>query len=309
MQLAISTHWNAARHTSGEAMIEEILGLGLQRVELGYNLRMDLVPGVQRMVSEGAVRVDSLHNYCPVPMGVPQGHPELFTFADPDDRVRAKAVEHTLRTVRFAAEIGAGVVVLHAGNVRMRNLSSKLCDLIRAEKQYTPRYDRIRWKMEHRRERRVRKQLPYLYACLEKILPVLEETHVALAIENLPTWEAIPTEVELLDLMRHFNTPRIRCWYDIGHGQIRENMGMINQDRWLEKLTPYLAGMHIHDVLPPAQDHVLPAAGQVDFTRFLVWAQRSEILKVLEPSRQIPAEALPLGIEALRKAWGSSSLN
>lgn len=307
MQLAISTHWNAARHTSGEAMIDEILGLGLDRVELGFSLRMDLVPGVRRRVGEGAVRVDSLHNFCPVPMGVPQGHPELFTFADPDARVRAQAVEHTLRTVRFAAEIGARVVVLHAGNVRMRNLSSKLCDLIRAEKQFTPRYDRIRWKMERRRERRARKQLPYLYACLEKIQPALEEARVALAIENLPTWESIPTEVELLDLLRHFNSPTIRCWYDIGHGQIRENMGMINQDRWIEKLTPYLAGMHVHDVLPPAQDHVLPSDGQVDFTRFMGWAQRPDILKVLEPSRQIPVEALPKGIEAVRKAWESPS--
>ena len=37
----------------------------------GYDTRVDLVAGIQRMVREKAVRVVSLHNICPVPMGVP----------------------------------------------------------------------------------------------------------------------------------------------------------------------------------------------------------------------------------------------
>ena len=44
---------------------------------------------LRAMVEQKAVRVVSVHNFCPVPIGAPRGHPELFTFADPDDRVRA----------------------------------------------------------------------------------------------------------------------------------------------------------------------------------------------------------------------------
>ena len=73
--LCLSTRWNAGRHLSGEAMLEEILALGLQQVELGYDLRLELVPGVKAMIASGAVKVRSVHNFCPVPIGAPRPHP------------------------------------------------------------------------------------------------------------------------------------------------------------------------------------------------------------------------------------------
>ena len=77
--LAISTRWNAGRHASGEAMLEEVLALGLDRAELGYDLRAELIPGVKAMVAAKAIRIDSVHNFCPVPIGAPRPHPELYT--------------------------------------------------------------------------------------------------------------------------------------------------------------------------------------------------------------------------------------
>ena len=107
MVFGLTTRWNARRHRSGESMIEEILELGIDHVELGYDTRRDLIPGVQSMVEQGAVSVDSVHNFCPVPMTVSRGHPEIYTFADRDPRVRQQAVRHTTTTIRFAAEVGA----------------------------------------------------------------------------------------------------------------------------------------------------------------------------------------------------------
>ena len=48
MQLSVSTHWNTFRHATGESMIEEILELGVDAVELGYDLRIDMVAGVKK---------------------------------------------------------------------------------------------------------------------------------------------------------------------------------------------------------------------------------------------------------------------
>ena len=67
MIFALSTRWNASRHTAGEALAEEILRLGIDHLELGYDLGVFLLPGIRSMVASGAIRVDSLHNYCPVP--------------------------------------------------------------------------------------------------------------------------------------------------------------------------------------------------------------------------------------------------
>ena len=44
-------------------MIDEVLELGFDAVELGYDTRLELVEGIQARVAEGAVRIDSVHNF------------------------------------------------------------------------------------------------------------------------------------------------------------------------------------------------------------------------------------------------------
>ena len=286
-------------------MIDEILALGFDRVELGYDTRMDLVPGIKKRIAEGAVKVDSLHNFCPVPIGAPRGHPEIFTMADPDPRVRESAVAHTGNTARFAAEVGARFVVCHAGNVHMEHYSSQLWDLAAQGKTFGSAFDKIKMKMQFERDKRAPKQLQWLEESFSRLLPVLHETGVTLCFENLPTWESVPTEMELESLLRRLDTPRLRYWHDVGHGQIRQNMGFINLERWLERLSPWLAGMHVHDVVPPAMDHVMPPRGQVDFSRLKPISQR-DIVRVIEPSSKTAREDIAEGLRFLREAWAET---
>lgn len=306
MNFALSTHWNAHRHTRGEALIDEILSLGFDRVELGYDTRVDLVAGIKQRVAAGAVRVDSLHNFCPVPMVAMSSGPEIYTLADPDPRVRQNAVTHTTNTIRFAAELGAPYVVCHAGNVAMEHYSRSLWDLAAAGRQFTPQFEKTKMRMQLERDKRAPKQLQFLEEGVAKLLPVLEETKVALCFENLPSWESIPTEIELETLLKKFNSPRVRYWHDVGHGQIRQNIGLINQDRWLDRLRPWLAGMHVHDVVPPAMDHVMPPRGKVDFSRLKTVAQ-TDIVRVIEPSSRAPREDVETGFKFLKEAWADGS--
>ena len=66
--LSVSTCWNSGRHTEGVEMLEELLGLGFTRVELGHGIRLSLMEGVQKMVEAGKVTITSLHNFCPLPV-------------------------------------------------------------------------------------------------------------------------------------------------------------------------------------------------------------------------------------------------
>ncbi|MDA0577805.1 MAG: sugar phosphate isomerase/epimerase [Verrucomicrobia bacterium] len=302
---AISTHWNARHHTEGERVIEEILETtGLTHVELGYDLTLDLVPGIKKMVADGAVRVNSVHNFCPVPMGAPQGHPELFVLASPDPRVREGAVRHTTATIQFAAEIGARVVVCHAGNVEMRAYTRKLIRLAEEGKQYSPRFERTKTKLLLKRDQKVPPYLDHLEAGIAALLPELERTGIALAFENLPTWEAIPTEMEIQTICQKVNSPHIRHWHDLGHGQIRQNLGLTSQKHWISKLSPWLAGFHVHDVAPPAHDHLMPPDGQIDFAA-LAPVIPPQALKVLEPAPGTPPERIRAAIAVLNTAWAS----
>ena len=300
--LSISTRWNASRHQSGERLIEEILGLGLGVVELGYDLRAELIPGVKAMVAAGAVRVDSVHNFCPVPVGAPRPHPELYTPGSTDRQEREFAVIHISRTLRFAAEVGAKVVVCHSGNVDMPKFSFDLLRLAARGEQFGEPYENLKLKAQITRDKKASRQIEYLAESLGKLALVVKETGVKLALENLPTWEALPAELESEQLMQRFRSAGIRLWWDIGHAQIRENLGFINANRWLQRLAPHIAGLHIHDVAPPGQDHVMPPRGQVDF-KALSFLAGMDMVRVLEPAPNTDAGDIVRAVAHLRAAW------
>mgnify|MGYP003586991411 CR=1 FL=1 len=302
MRLALSTRWNAGRHQSGQAMIEEILALGFDRVELGYDLRAELIPGVRSMIESKAVRIDSVHNFCPVPVGAPRPHPELYTPASTDRREREYAVVHISRTLRFAAEMGAKVVVCHSGNVDMPKFSFDLLRMAANGRQFGEPYESLKLKAQIARDKKAPRQIEYLSESLEALLPVVKETGVKLALENLPTWEAIPSELEGEKLMKRFHPAGIRLWWDLGHAQIRENLGFINASRWLRRLAPHVAGMHIHDVEPPGQDHLMPPRGKIDFPALADFA-KMDMVRVLEPAPDTDAEHIVRAMDFLREAW------
>lgn len=302
MIFSLSTHWNAGRHDNGEAMLEEILGLGFTHVELGYNLHDYHLPGVRRLVASGAVRITSLHNYCPVPPNISVGHPELYTLADPKEKIRQSAVTHTAATLRLAAELGASVVVMHCGNVRMRSYTPRLRALCGKRQRYTDKYERLKLKAILVREKRVSPQLDYLLAGLDQLVPLAASLKLRLGLENLPSWEAIPSETEIAGILRRFGTDHLCYWHDTGHGQLREDLGFSNHLETVRRHLPLIGGMHVHDVRPPLEDHHMPPGGKVVFAG-LAEAAALPIPLVLEPSLSIPAESVVAGWRYLQQVW------
>ncbi len=289
-------------------MVEEILALGFRRLELGYDTRLDLVEGIRAMIADRAVHVDSVHNFCPVPLTAHRAHPEIFTFAAKDRRVREQAVHYTIETIRFAAAIGARVVVTHCGNVDMPRYTPELAAYCQQARGFTPEYEKLKLKLLATREKKVRKQLLYWRQCLEQLLPELEAHRVVLAMENLPTWEAVPTEIELEQTLQQFQSPWLKYWHDMGHGQIRANLGFINVERWLQRLQPHLAGLHVHDVRAAVCDHVMPPLGQIDFSRYKpVVTSHTHPLCVIEPAPQTPADEVRAARIYLEKVWESAA--
>ncbi len=306
MELALTTRWNAGRHARGETLVEEILELGFTRLELGYDTRLDLTEGIRAMVARQAVQVDSVHNFCPVPLGVHRAHPEIFTFAAKDAHIRRQAVRYTIESIRFAAAIGARVVVTHCGNIDMPRYSPELMALAEQGQSFSAEYEKCKLKLQVKREKKARKQLGYWRECLDQLLPECEAQHIVLGMENMPTWEAVPTEMELEHVLHQYRSPWFKYWHDMGHGQIRANLGLINVERWLERLTPHLAGMHVHDVRAPAQDHVMPPLGDMDFLRYKsVVNHHTHPLCVVEPTPHTPAAEVRAARIYLEQVWNT----
>src|SRR5688572_8744281 len=127
--LSFSTCWNSARHQDGEAMLDEILELGFERIELGHGIRLSLMEGVQRAFDKGKVRFSSLHNFCPLPVEITRASPDCYKFSSPDARERERAVRFSLQTIDFAARLGAEFVILHLGRTPIDDYTDKLIRL------------------------------------------------------------------------------------------------------------------------------------------------------------------------------------
>jgi sugar phosphate isomerase/epimerase len=305
MDFALSTNWNAARHATGEALIDEALALGFRSVELGYQLSVEQAAGVSRRIAAGAVTVTSVHAYCPVPPGAPSGHPELYLLASRDEDERALATIYLMKTLEFATRMGAQAVVMHAGRVKVKPFSDELIAAAEDEPDgcASRRYQKLLARLQRRRRRKAGRHLDALRTALDHLVPRFARAGLTLCLENLPSWEAVPTEEEMLELIRHYASPALAYWHDMGHGQIRHNLGWIDHRAATEALLPHTRGIHIHDVRPLAHDHLAPGQGTLPFADFACYS-RPGILRVFEPGPQVKSADLAVGLAFVRKAWG-----
>lgn len=302
MDFHLSTNWNAARHASGEAIADEIRGLGFDGLEVGYQLSEAQADGIRARVVAGAIQVGSVHAYAPYPLGTPVGHPELFLLASRDDDDRAMALLLLQKTLAFAAEVGARAVVVHAGRIPISPDSNELIDTAEDEGVDSQRYRKLLQRNQRRRARRASRHLDALRRSLDALLPRCAKLNLRLGLENLPSWEAIPTEEEMLELLQHYPSSPLAYWHDIGHGQVRENLGWIRHREWAERLLPHTCGLHIHDVKPLAFDHLAPLQGQLPFADFACYGS-APVLRVFEPAPKTQSAALVAGLNHLRKIW------
>ena len=115
MRFALSTNWNNVRLDEGAAIADEALALGFDALELGFRTQPEQIAGFKSRLDR--MPVDSVHAYCPVPLGAPSGHPELHRLASRDADERALARILLKKTLACAADLGAKTVVTHAGYV------------------------------------------------------------------------------------------------------------------------------------------------------------------------------------------------
>jgi len=284
-------------------MLREIRELGFEYAELSHGIRLSLVEGILQAVDAGEIRISSLHNFCPLPMGVSHAAPNLFQFSAESARERELAVKSTLKTFDFAVRVGAPLVVLHMGSVEMKDYTRRLKELLADGKRGSDRYEALLAEAVERREARKEPFVERAYETLRRLIPEAEARGLRLGIENREAVEEIPFETDLLFFFREFAQPTVTYWHDTGHAQIKEELGLIQHMLHLESFADRLAGFHIHDVRPPCRDHCPPGTGQVDFAALRPWV-RPEHSKGGELSPALTVEEVRAGVEHIRRIWG-----
>jgi sugar phosphate isomerase/epimerase len=300
---SLSTCWNSHRHTDGRALLREARELGFEYVELSHGTRISLVPGILEAVDAGEMKISTLHNFCPLPMGVNSSAPNLYKFSAEKDRERELAMRYTLKTLEFAERVKAPLVVLHLGCIEMKDYTDKLLDLASAGQNDTPKYQMLCAEADEKREAKKGPYVERAHEFLRQLVPEAEKRGLRLGIENREGLEEIPLDSDFKFFFNEFDSPAVTYWHDTGHAQIKENLGFISHVLQLESLQGRLAGFHLHDVQPPGRDHCAPGTGCIDFSALKPFI-RPEHIKVFELSPRLTVEEVRAGIAHLKSVWG-----
>jgi sugar phosphate isomerase/epimerase len=286
-------------------MLREIRDLGFEYAELSHGIRISLLPGVFEAVDAGEIKISSLHNFCPLPIGINHAAPNLFKFTATDARERENALRHSLKTIETAARLKALIVVLHMGCIDMKDYTDKLIDMVGNNERESPKYQKLCAEVEEKREHKKERYIQLSNQMLARLAEQAESRGVKLGIENREALEEIPLEHDFPFLFKEFDPSTVRYWHDTGHAQIKENLGFIHHAMHLESMSEYLAGFHIHDVQFPGRDHCPPGSGMIDFPALKAFV-RPDHIKVFELSPAVPVEDVQRGVAYLKSIWGDA---
>lgn len=278
-------------------MLKEMAALGFEHVELSHGIRITLVPGILRAVEEGVVKVSSTHNFCPLPTGVVQAAPNLFEPSATEHREHDQWLRHTKRSIDFAAQVKAQVLVCHLGSVSFfwfnpaRDVRGYLRDHHDAGR--TPG-DKAYASLLQKSLVKLRKRMPPFWeqvkASINEVLDYAKQKGVKLGFENREKFEELPIDADYADFINGYPVDApVGYWHDTGHADIKEGMGLLRHREHLQKLAPRTIGFHLHDVSAQGDDHQPIGSGHIDFNMVSeFW--RPEHLLTLEFSPRLAVE-------------------
>jgi len=211
------------------------------------------LPGIQRAYKAGKFNCVGVHNFFPSPVEVMIDAPDAFEYTSHRAYDRKRAMDMTLKTLEVAAEFDADYMVLHMGSVPMKpkKWTKKLTQMVedKVDVEQPKKYNKLKEKFIKKRA----KVGPLYYSraieALEEIAEKAKEFNVKLAVESRSRYEDTPSEDE--------------------HVQLKNNIHLLEHEAWLEKMSPYLLGCHVHDVYWPQRDHRVPLTGELDFKALL----------------------------------------
>src|SRR5580692_4926850 len=213
---SLSTCWNSHRHTDGRAMLREIRELGFEYAELSHGTRISLLPGIIEAVEAGEMKISSLHNFCPLPIGVNHSAPNLYKLSAEKPVEWENAYRYTRKTIEMAARLKAPLVVLHYGCIEMKEYTEKLVEMVARGERETPKYEKLREEVIRKRGAAKERYIERANELIRRLLPQVEELGVKLGIENREAVEELPLEEDYGLLFKELASPAVVYWHDTG---------------------------------------------------------------------------------------------
>ena len=231
------------------------------------------------------------------------GFSNLFEFSSDRERDRQLAIKHTLNMLDFAVKVGAPLVVLHFGSMDLKDYTSKLKELLERGEKGSPKFLKVVAEANAAREAKKKKSYDHARDTLRELYGEAKARKLKFGIEIREAVEELPIESDFKSLLEEFPAPVVNYWHDVGHAQIKAELGFIDHAKFLAERAGRLAGFHIHDVKFPARDHFPPGGGDIDFAALAPFV-KPEHIKVFELSPKVPLDSVARSVAHLKRIWG-----
>jgi sugar phosphate isomerase/epimerase len=282
---ALSSSWNAFKYENAKEIFNEIISLGFNQIELSFNLTKDIVKGIKEILKTGKIKITGLHNFCPIPDGLTRKEalPDCYSIASVDEEARKKAVFYTKRTIDTAYELNAPAIVMHCGRVELEDKTRQLINLFRQGKKDSIEFTRLKDQAISERQEKKDKHFQQALRSLDELNKHAEIRQIKIGVETRFYFREIPSLDETISIFEKFAGSQLYYWHDTGHGQVIEELGFAKHIDYLNNLSQYLLGLHLHDI-KGCQDHMPPGTGDFDFSILRPFL-KERLIKVIEAHR------------------------
>jgi sugar phosphate isomerase/epimerase len=126
---------------------------------------------------------------------------------------------------------------------------------------------------------------------------------IRLGIESRHSFEEMPSEREMIEVLNRFDPSIVGYWHDFGHVQVKHNLGFLDHFEWLQRVAPRIIGCHLHDTKWPGRDHLAPFMGDVEYGR-LIPLLPADMLFVFEMSPRRTKEEITGALAMWKERFG-----
>ena len=299
--LAISTSWKSKEAKNGDSFIELLECFDITRIELEYRISEVLFRQIREALKRSDLKVASVHNYFPIPTILPhsKGGGDLFLLSHVDKDERQKAIQMTIRSMEYASDLGANVVVLHCGYVDMDTELNILHHYWETNQIHSKKAQIFIARKLKEREHLKSRHLDSLLFSLDRLTHIAEKLNLMLGIENRYHYHELPGFHDFNVLLTEFEGGPLGYWHDIGHAHVNEILTIIPSESLLKTYSDRLIGVHLHDALG-LDDHLAPGTGIIDFKSIKSYFNKNTLL-VIELKPGTPDLKVSQGIQYIRE--------
>lgn len=257
---ALSTMWMQHRFTRLADFAAAARDLGFGGIEVSHIVTLPMVGDAD----PAALGIRSVHYPAPVQPS-PFGRAADALLSATGEEARGWAVAQGFATIDFAQRAAASTVCVHLGEVPMAgHLEWALRQRYLGGQAGTAPYTGARDALAAARQAAAPPAMDAARRSLAELAAYAGSRGIRLGIESRYHYHEIPTWAELGLLLDETDPAVAGFWYDCGHVEVIDNLGLHRHEEWLAAYAPRIVGVHFHDVIG-LRDHLVPGLGELDF--------------------------------------------